>query len=276
MVPRSVLEAFGAQGTTPERLPGGQGTTWRAGPPVLKPTGNETEAAWTAELYASLPQRGFRVPRPVKSQQGGYVAHGWTAWEHVAGEPELAGRWREKLAVCAAFHSALGGLPEPSFFDVRHDPWARADRLAWGSALPAVQPWLRDPVERLWRLLEPLTSPEQLIHCDISGNLLFAPPLEPAVIDFSPYWRPAGFAAAVLVADAAVWEGADPDELFELVATLAQRDQLVVRAELRRLLELDGHTLVGGANRRHLIEAEQHAPFVDFLERRLTGDVARS
>lgn len=274
MIPELVLQAFGVHKVMPERLPGGQGTTWRAGPLALKPTDNETEAAWTADLYATLPERGFRVPRSVKSRYGAYVAHGWTAWECVEGEPDMAGRWRGKLAVCDAFHRALEGVSRPAFLDARRDPWSRADRLAWGTVLPAVHPWLRDPVERLWRLLEPPELPAQLIHGDISGNILFATGLEPAVIDLAPYWRPAGFAAAVLIADAAVWEGADADELFVLASSAGQLDQLVVRAELRRLLELDGHALVGGASQRHLEEAEPHLPFVAFLERRLTDDAA--
>lgn len=269
MVPDTVLRAFGVWGATPERLPGGQGTTWRAGPLVLKPTANETEAAWTAELYAALPERGFRIPRPVKGRHGAYVAHGWAAWEYVEGEPNLRGRWGDKLAVCHAFHSALQGSSRPAFFDARRDPWARADRLAWGRVIPNVHPRLRNPVERLRRLLGPLEQPAQLIHGDISGNILFAANRDPAVIDFSPYWRPAGFAAAVLVADAAVREGADPDALFALAASVEQLGQLVVRAELRRLLELDGHAPEGGANRHHLEEAERHLPFVSFLERRL-------
>jgi uncharacterized protein (TIGR02569 family) len=227
MIPELVIQAFGVREATPQRLPGGQGTTWRAGPLILKPTDNETEAVWTAELYAALPERGFRIPRPVKSQRGTYVVHGWAAWEYVEGEADMSGRWREKLAVCNAFHKALADLPQPSFFDARRDPWARADRLTWGAVLPAVQSWLRNSVERLWTLLKPLELPSQLIHGDISGNSLFATNLEPAVIDFSPYWRPAGFAAAVLIADAAVWEGADPDKLFLLASFVEQLDQLV-------------------------------------------------
>jgi uncharacterized protein (TIGR02569 family) len=270
MIPEPVLKAFGLGETLPVRLPGGQGTTWRAGPLILKPTGDEAEATWTADLYATLTERGFRVPRPVESRRGAYVVHGWTAWEYVAGEPDPAGRWHEKLVVCGAFHRALEGVPRPAFLDGRRDPWARADRLAWGAVLPTTHPWLRDPVKRLWSLLEPLELPSQLVHGDISGNILFAADHEPAVIDFSPYWRPAGFAAAVLVADAAVWEGANPEALFSLASPVDRLEQLVVRAELRRLLELDGHARVAGASRRHLEEAEQHAAFVTFLERRLT------
>jgi hypothetical protein len=73
--------------------------------------------------------------------------------------------------------------------------------------------------------------------------------------------------------DAAVWEG--PNELFVLVSSVGKLGQLVVCAELQRLLELDGHALASGASQRHLREAEQHLPFVTFLEQRFSSKVAR-
>lgn len=45
----------------------------------------------------------------------------------------------------------------------------------------------------------------QLIHGDLTGNVLFAADEAPAVIDFSPYWRPPVFAEAVVVADGLLW-----------------------------------------------------------------------
>ena len=38
--------------------------------------------------------------------------------------------------------------------------------------------------------------------------MLFADASPPAVIDFSPYWRPAGLALAVAAVDALMWGGA--------------------------------------------------------------------
>jgi hypothetical protein len=55
----------------------------------------------------------------------------------------------------------------------------------------------------------PPSETSQLVHGDLgSGNVLFAPGLAPAVIDFSPYWRPPGFAEAVVAGDAVVWHEA--------------------------------------------------------------------
>lgn len=51
-----------------------------------------------------------------------------------------------------------------------------------------------------------------------------------------------------------------------LVSSVRKLGQLVVCAELQRLLELDGHALASGASQRHLRETEQHLPFVAFLE----------
>jgi len=60
-----------------------------------------------------------------------------------------------------------------------------------------------------------------------------APP--PAVIDFSPYWRPAGLALAVAAADALLWSGADPVILDDL-ADQPEFDQLLARALVYRLV----------------------------------------
>ena len=55
--------------------------------------------------------------------------------------------------------------------------------------------------------LEPL-GPDQLVHGDLTRNVLFAPGLPPAVIDVSLYWRPPAYAEGVVVADALCRHGA--------------------------------------------------------------------
>ena len=46
------------------------------------------------------------------------------------------------------------------------------------------------------------------MHADLTGNVLFSPTLPPAVIDLTPYWRPAEYAEGVVIADALCWHGA--------------------------------------------------------------------
>jgi hypothetical protein len=66
--------------------------------------------------------------------------------------------------------------------------------------------------------------------------------LSPAVIDVSPYWRPAAYADAVVVVDALLWWRADP-RLVELGRPQALDDRiwtsLLARAFTFRLLALD-------------------------------------
>ena len=64
------------------------------------------------------------------------------------------------------------------------------------------------------------------MHGDLTGNVLFADDLAPAVIDFSPYWRPTGFASAIVVGDALLWEGADET----LLAAVGTRGRLPAAA----------------------------------------------
>lgn len=77
-------------------------------------------------------------------------------------------------------------------------------------------PELADVAARLQaRLQGQPDSPDepQLVHGDLTGNVLFAAGLPPAVIDISPYWRPPSYAEGVVVADALCYHGADATAL---------------------------------------------------------------
>jgi hypothetical protein len=94
---------------------------------------------------------------------------------------------------------------------------------------------LRRQVSRLLAAFRPVTLPAQLMHGDFGGNVLFADGEPPAVIDFSPYWRPAGLAIAVAAVDALLWYGARPDILQELAGE-PDLNQLLARALVFRLV----------------------------------------
>jgi prepilin-type processing-associated H-X9-DG protein len=51
---------------------------------------------------------------------------------------------------------------------------------------------LAGQVRWLLAALRPVDLPDQFIHADLAGNVLFADGVPPAVIDFSPLERPAG------------------------------------------------------------------------------------
>jgi uncharacterized protein (TIGR02569 family) len=243
-VPEEVLAAFGVAGISPVRLPGGQGTAWRAGQVVLKPADSARADRWDADLFDALTGPGFRVPRPVRSATGDWVARGWTAWAWVAGAAAdwsgVSPRWPELIAVSRALHAALAGIPVPRWRVTRDIPWTVGDQVAWGERDPgpllgpAAGP-LAGQVRRLLAALRPVDLPDQLIHADLAGNVLFADGAPPAVIDFSPLHRPAGLPLAVVAVDALMWHGARP-EVLDRLADEPELDQLLARALVYRLV----------------------------------------
>jgi hypothetical protein len=59
--------------------------------------------------------------------------------------------------------------------------------------------------------------------------------MAPAIIDFSPYWRPACYASAIVVADALLWEGADK-QILDHVRHVDDFGQYLLRALIFRLV----------------------------------------
>jgi uncharacterized protein (TIGR02569 family) len=257
-----VLASFGAS-ADPVSLPGGEGTAWRAGEVVLKPAGDPRVARWTADLYRGLDplgpmaarqDPGFRVPRPLGTAAGDWVTGdpvtgAWVAWQWLPGEPaDWAGVspfWPRLIAASRAFHAALAGRPAPPWLGQDGSQWTVGDQVAWGerdpgSVLAAAPGPLGRQLRSLLAALRPVRLPAQLIHGDLGGNVLFAGASPPAVIDFSPYWRPAGLALAVAAVDALTWRGADPAILDELAGqpglSRPEWNQLLARAHVGRLV----------------------------------------
>ena len=233
--PQDIIAAFSSDGQ-PQLLPGGQQTTYKVNDIVLKPTDNEKESSWVAEVFSMLKEHlVFRIAKPVKSVDGRWVVDGWIANKFVAGEHKTD-RWSEVIRISQAFHEALKEVERPSFFDERKDPWAIADRMAWGEEELPDHQLTREVFAAIVPRLQRVTLPSQVIHGDISENILFASDLPPAVIDFSPYWRPATFAIAIVLIDAIVWRGAS-ERLLNRWREIEQFDQLLLRAFLRRICE---------------------------------------
>jgi len=233
-----ILVAFGADGD-PVHLPGGRGPAWRVGDLVFKPADQAAdELAWQADVLPTVDARDFRLSVPQPTDGGELVVDGWTAWSYLPGE-HREGRWLDIIAVGDRFHRAIAGIARPAFLDRRTDPWAIGDRVAWGDA--SIAPYRHvPPVARLADRLVPIGASSQLVHGDLTGNVLFAEGLPPAVIDLSMYWRPPAFATAIVVADALVWEGAD-ESLVQAVAGIEDFGQMLARALIfRKIAAVEG------------------------------------
>lgn len=256
----AVLAAFGISGV-PHRLGNGAGAVFRTGGHVLKRGDNAREVAWCAATLSGLPQGEFRVAAYRQSASGSWLVEGWFAQGHLHGD-HRTDRWPDVLRTCRAFHRALSGLDRPAFLAERTHLWAVADRIAWGEQPLACHPDLTELVGSLVRALRPVTLPDQVVHGDFTGNVLFANGFAPAVIDFTPYWRPAAFAEAIVAVDALVWHRASPS-ILDQVANIPEGRQMLLRAEIRRLMEIDGRARRDGT--AVLREIEAHKPVVELL-----------
>ena len=136
------------------------------------------------------------------------------------------------------------------------NPWTIGDEVAWGERDPGP---LLGPgagpiawqVRRLLAALRPVDLPDQLIHADLAGNVLFADGAPPAVIDFSPLHRPAGLPLAIVAVDALMWRRARPEALGQLAGE-PELGQLLARALVYRLVtEIAMRAGTSGSTRSH-------------------------
>lgn len=245
----AVLAAFGLDGE-PTLLGGGQGTSWLVGNVVLKPwDGTLSALQWQAGVLTRLDDRDdLRVSAPLRTVDGRWNVDGWTASRYQPGE-HLPGRWHDVIAAGQLLHAALADEPEPTWLAARTDNWSIADRVAW-EELPAKDHAGAEHLHRLIMALKPVDGVAQLVHGDLTGNVLFHPGLPPLIIDLSPYWRPPAFASAVVIADALVFEGAGADAVAPMLVDPAF-PQYLLRA------------LIFRAVTDHLARPRQRRPDVD-------------
>ncbi|OBT65409.1 hypothetical protein VE03_06100 [Pseudogymnoascus sp. 23342-1-I1] len=98
----------------------------------------------------------------------------------------------------------IGQPPNPEFLGKRTHPWARADHVAWGeeSTTITIVPSLAPLYKRLLSLRKEVgVVIAQLVHGDLSGNVLFPSSQPPVIIDFSPFYRCVDYAVAIAVVD---------------------------------------------------------------------------
>jgi uncharacterized protein (TIGR02569 family) len=202
---------------------------------MVKLVDDEVEAAYVAGVVVAVPEDGFRLSRPMRSDCGRWVEDGWCAWTYAPGE-HAADRWPEIMRTGTRFNRILRAKPCPSHLSRRRHPWTIGDLLAFGEDTADVPEPMRSLIAKLQSHLRPLQHHEpQLIHGDLTGNVLFHDPEPPLIIDFTPFYRPAGYATAIVAIDAMVWHGADR-LLMEHVEPAADRHQLLARAAIFRMV----------------------------------------
>jgi uncharacterized protein (TIGR02569 family) len=107
--------------------------------------------------------------------------------------------------------------------------------MAWDEQPVVVRSEFASLVEELAAMKRPIAATSQLVHGDLTGNVLFTEGTAPGIIDLSLYWRPAGYAAAIVAVDCFEWEGVGA-EVLDYVSALRGGEQLLVRAALFRIV----------------------------------------
>lgn len=243
--PSHVVDAFGLTGVvTPTQGP----DVWRVGPSALKRVDHQAAVEWICGLLTGRqPASGFRLPTPIAAKDGRWVVDGWAASTWIAGA-EDGSRWRAILDTADRFHDWLSDLQRPAWLDDIDDPWRTADRMAWDEQPIEVLPPFVPLIEELASMQGSITPASQLIHGDLTGNVLFAEGLRPGIIDPTLYWRPLGYATAVVAVDCFEWEGVGHDVLDHVAAT-PDGAQLLVRAALFRIIRAGMETWINAEDR---------------------------
>lgn len=140
------------------------------------------------------------------------------------------------IAAIQAFHQALASTACPPYLANRDSPFDRADKAAWTDTTIDVDERFTPIIAPLLQRKRPVEGLDaQLIHGDLNEeNILVAPNVAPAIIDMTPYWRPAEFAVAVF----AYWLGPYRGDTSMLWAFthIREFDQMLIRAGLRTIL----------------------------------------
>ena len=241
--PGSVLEAFGVS-DEPRLLDGGQSRTWRAGDVVLKPVDHAAEHTWVCEVFDGWSAPDVEVPRPLRTVDGAWSADSWGAHRWSPGSTAHAGDDPDWFrSAVEAFHTVLADVPSPDFVRTRDDPWSAGDRVAWEGRSPEGSAETVSLVREALTCYEPIDLTAQLVHGDLSGNLLRDGD-RPTVIDWPPYVRPVGWALAVAALDAVCWDGAEPSLLDRWSDEVAW-GQLLLRALVYRVATLGRRESLG-------------------------------
>jgi uncharacterized protein (TIGR02569 family) len=248
-----IVQAFGHAGAS-KAVIGGRGLCYLVGEAIFKPSDNDNESQWTAELVNNILLRSpslYRLARPfpITHKSNCFVFNGWTASSFLPGTAGPSGRFREVITLSRAFHADLAEVmvEKPTAIVDRSNRWCEADKVAWGEKdlkdVPRVDKrileQLSPTLEKLSLARQPVQDfvKSQLIHADLAGNILFSdePRLTPAIIDLTFYWKPVEYAEAIVVADGLTWCDESFD-LLEFYGTDELRRHMLVKALYWRCL----------------------------------------
>ena len=211
----------------------GRQAAWHCGDVLVRPVPDNVVAAWSAAVLDGLQVDGVRIARPLRSSDGRWVVGGWAACRFIPGYVEP--RYDEVVEASLRLHAATATVSRPRLLDDRDDLVTRSAAAAFGERRLTLDPATGGELyAQLAEFRKPVQLTPQLVHPELFGAVLFDEHGVPAVIDLVPCWRPAQWAAAVIVVDALAWGGAD-EGLPQRWTHLEEWPQVLLRALLHRL-----------------------------------------
>lgn len=216
-----------------QRLAGGQNESLRVGNLVLKQVYEAEKYIWLGTSLNQIDFRDLQVAVPVKSRQGNFVEDNIGATEYFEAQ-FFSDRLGQKLKACRKLNSIISNISKPSGFDSWENPWTKAQGIAWSQSTSSD---LEIPAEikSLLNMRSRLEMPNQLVHVDLAGNILFDKNENPVVIDFTPGFYPKEYAEVLLLVDSIAWYNASIDSLKLSDLPQDLKKQLVLRALIFRL-----------------------------------------
>lgn len=227
---------------------GGQGKTYKSGNIVIKKIIDEVEGNEMAEIMNGITiSEKIRLPKPFKSINGNWIEEGYMAWTYLEGL-EAEGKYKEKIEVCDSFNEIFKNVSKPSFIETANHSWAIADKVVWDEVEMKYEKDFQDIIDTVRAYIKPINLPNQIIHGDIAGNMIFNKENVPGVIDITLYWRPADYVKALFIVHVITWEDADIG-VYNLVKNAPEMEQLVLRATLVKIIEQPEHVKYFSKNR---------------------------
>lgn len=232
-LPQHVRTAFGVADAPPRPVAWAGQRAWQCGEALIRPVSDNAMAAWSAGVLENLEVEGVRLARPLRSSDGRWVVAGWAACRFLPGSAEP--RHDDVVATAVRLHAATATVLRPRLLDDRDDVLSRSVSAAFGERRLNLDPRTGgDLFAELGAHRRPVRLVPQVVHGELFGAVLFDSDGSPAVLDLVPFWRPAEWAAAVVVVDSLAWGGADAG-ILERWSHLDEWPQALLRGLLYRL-----------------------------------------
>ena len=265
-IKKDVLDAFNLTGNI-ECLSGGRNTSIRVNDAVLKPIDNIPYYEWLLNIISKINPQEYRLSKPIKSNNGTFIHKGWCCNRYEPGEHKI-GNIKQKLEVSRLFHNDLA---KETFENIPRadDPWSKSQLIAW-QRVKLPQNISKQIIIIIEDLLCKVRLKEnykvQIVHSDLSGNIMFDEILSPLIIDFSPTIAPVEYAEAILVCDCIAWQGSSISEI-ELICHTEFNIEMILRAIIFRLSVTA--IFAGDEFSKFIHDYLAFKPIIDYINRQL-------